>query len=149
VQCGGFVVVGKVMANNLQAAVRQLAETFAQGVLDAIRSSSLEELLNKTGSAAAPARRGPGRPRKNAAPAAGPAPKKRGRPAKSNGGNADATIERIVALLQKKPKGLRSEDLRRQLKLDKPVLQRATTKALAAHLITKTGEKRATTYFAK
>src|SRR5689334_9843073 len=115
------------MPKNMQAAIRDLATTFAEGVLEAIRSSSLEELLGQVGGGkAAPAtRRGPGRPPRAAAPAA-PAPAaKRGRAASNGAADPDATVERIVALLQKKPKGLRSEDLRSQLKLDKPVLQRA------------------------
>src|SRR5689334_10692235 len=101
------------MATSLQNNIRQLADKFAEGVLQALRSSSLEEILGRTANGSgratvsAPARRGPGRPPKAAAPA------------KSNerASDADVTIERIVALLQKKPKGLRSEDLRKTLKL--------------------------------
>lgn len=132
------------MSKNLQSAIRQLADSFAEGVLEIVRSSSLEELLSNNASGQSAGARANGAAARKAAPVSTGA--KRGRPASTD---SDEAIERIVSLLKKKPKGLRSEALRSQLRLDKPVLQRATTKAIAANLITKTGEKRATTYFAK
>ncbi|WP_394825481.1 hypothetical protein [Pendulispora albinea] len=136
------------MPQNLQATIRQLAETFAEGLLQAARSASLEEILQSDG--AVPGRRTAGRPRKSSAPVAIAEPvAKRGRPAKRNGASGDVSIDRIVEVLRKNPKGLRSEQLRAQLKLEKIPFRQAAAKALDANLITRTGEKRSTTFFAK
>jgi len=135
------------MSKNLHAAIRQLAETFAEGLLRAARSASLEEILQDH--PGTPARRSPGRPRKSAAKAAPSVPAKRGRPAKRNTASAEGSLDRIVDLLRKNPKGLRSEQLRALLKLEKIPFRQAAAKAIEANLITRTGEKRSTTFFAK
>jgi hypothetical protein len=123
--------------------------------------------------AAAPAKRGPGRPKKAAAPAAQPAPaasapKKRGRPAGSGNAKAAAAskktasgrlarrsaedigsvVDSIVSLLEQHSEGLRAEQIRGALGLDAKELPRPLADGLAAGTITKTGQKRATTYFA-
>jgi len=136
----------KSMSKNLQAAIRQLAENFAEGLLQAARSASLEEILN--GDAGGSARRSPGRPRKTATKAE-PVIAKRGRPAKRGGVGADASLDRLVDVLRKNPKGLRSEELRAHLRLEKIPFRQAAAKALEANLITRTGEKRSTTFYAK
>ncbi|WP_394846039.1 hypothetical protein LZC95_01075 [Pendulispora brunnea] len=136
----------KRMSKNLQAAIRQLAENFAEGLLQAARSASLEEILN--GDAGGAARRSPGRPRKTATKIE-PVVAKRGRPAKRGGASADASLDRLVDVLRRNPKGLRSEELRAQLKLEKIPFRQAAAKALEANLITRTGEKRSTTFYAK
>ena len=130
---------------NLQAALRQLAETFSRGILDAVRAASLEDLHES--SAPVPQRRG--RPRgsgKTATPT--PAITKRGRPRKGNGAlTTDVLLNAIVDALKKHPKGLRSEELRALLKVDKVPFRLVAKEAVAAGLATKTGEKRATTFF--
>jgi len=136
------------MSKDLQVALRHLAETFAEQVLNAVRASSLEEIRNNTG--ATSERRGPGRPRKaEAAPPPARSTGKRGRPAKSNGEGTDVSVDRIVYLVRKSPKGLRSEELRARLNLEKIAFRQAAAKAVAANLIRKTGEKRSTTFFPK
>ncbi|HWL89408.1 MAG TPA: hypothetical protein VNO21_26570 [Polyangiaceae bacterium] len=135
------------MSKELQATIRQLAENFAQGVLDAVRSASLEDIRSHASAAPAPVRRGPGRPRRSAVPVEAPPAAKRGRPAKPV--SPDVTVDRIVYLVRKAPQGMRSEDLRARLQLDKIPFRQAAAKAMAANLITKTGEKRSTTFFAK
>lgn len=85
--------------STLKSTIESLASQFAVSILGALRSASIEEVMSITGNkapasapaaAAAPAKRGPGRPKKVAAaaapaPALAPAaaPKKRGRPAGS------------------------------------------------------------------
>jgi len=132
------------MPNALQAAIHQLAENFAKGVLEALRSASLDEIHDH---AAAPARRGPGRPRKSVVADVAVVPAKRGRPAKPGRPSADTTVERILYFVRKSPNGLRSEELRARLGLEKVAFRQAAAKAVEAKLITKTGEKRATTFF--
>jgi hypothetical protein len=148
----------------LKNQISSLAETFAAGVLAAIRSSSLEEILAGGGSAsartpsAAPGKRGPGRPRKDASNGAAPvaasaAPKakagKGGRLARRSPSDIEHVIGVIVSALSQAPEGLRSEHLQRVLKLDKKEITGPLSQALASKKITKKGKKRSTTYFAK
>jgi len=57
-------------------------------------------------------------------------------------------IDSIVALLQENPEGLRSEQIREQLGVEAKELPRPLADAMDQNRITKTGQKRATTYFA-
>ncbi|MCL2725334.1 MAG: hypothetical protein FWD69_12955 [Polyangiaceae bacterium] len=57
-------------------------------------------------------------------------------------------IDSIVALLQNHPEGLRSEQIREQLGVAAKELPRPLADAMDQNRITKTGQKRATTYFA-
>lgn len=139
----------------LQSRIHTLADAFAQGVLAAIRSASLEEILSEGG---ASTKRGPGRPPKAAtersapAAAAKPASVKRGK-----GGRlprrSPSDIEHVIGMITKAlsdaGKGLRSEELQKVLKLSKKEIVGPLTQALGSKRITKKGQKRATTYFAK
>jgi hypothetical protein len=141
----------------LKSKIASLADSFAAGVLAAIRSASLDEILAGGGaSGAAPAKRGPGRPRKVAAEsapaAAAPKPAKRGkggRLARRSPSDIEHVIGLIVAKLGEHKDGLRSEQLQKELKLDKKEITGPLNQALAAKKITKKGQKRSTTYFAK
>ena len=119
------------------------------GVLAAIRSASLEEILSEGGrsrgsaavhapSAAAPAKRGPGRPRK-----------KSGRLARRSPEQIAQVVESIVGALKKQKAGMRSEQLQKLLSLDKKEISGPLAEALSGKKITKKGERRATTYFAR
>jgi hypothetical protein len=55
----------------------------------------------------------------------------------------------IVALVKKHPKGLRAEQIRAELSIDKREWMRPLETALESKKLAKKGEKRATTYFAK
>ena len=136
----------------LKTTIASLADTFAAGVLAAIRSASLEEILADGGGA--PARRGPGRPRKvdvgTATVAPTPAKKgKGGRLARRSTSDIEHVIGLVVAKLGEHKTGLRSEQLQKALKLDKKEITGPIAAALAAKKITKKGERRATVYFAK
>jgi hypothetical protein len=140
----------------LKTKIASLADSFAAGVLAAIRSASLDEILAGGGAAgAAPTKRGPGRPRKvvaESAPAAAPKPAKRGkggRLARRSPSDIEHVVGLIVAKLGEHKDGLRSEQLQKELKLDKKEITGPLNQALAAKKITKKGQKRSTTYFAK
>jgi hypothetical protein len=129
----------------LKATIDRLANEFATGVLAAIRASNLEEILSETRGGTAPrgsrsAAPAPKRPSAGKGKAAG-----RGR---RSGGDIEKVVEDIVAVLAKASDGLRSEDLRAKLGLSRAEIMRPIQAALAAKRIKKTGEKRATTYFA-
>src|ERR1700733_906679 len=133
----------------LKNRISTLAEEFSAGVLAAIRSASLEEILSEggrsRGSAAAahapsdaPAKRGPGRPRK-----------KSGRVARRSPEQIAQVVESIVGALKKQKAGMRSEQLQKLLGLDKKEISGPLAEALEGRKITKKGERRATTYFAR
>ena len=136
----------------LKNTIASLADSFASGVLAAVRNASLEEILDG-GGRGAPARRGPGRsPKANAGTSMAPKPAKRG-----NGGRLArrspediAHVEGlIVATLGSHKAGLRSEQLQKLLKLSKKEIVRPLELALTKKTITKKGQRRATTYFMK
>ncbi|HEY2517223.1 MAG TPA: hypothetical protein VGI39_40400, partial [Polyangiaceae bacterium] len=136
--------------------INALAEELTLGVLAAIRSASLEELLAEGGrvstsrAAAAPAR---SESAAAAAPARGrgkrPAAAKSGRLPRRSPEQIAEVVESIVGALKKTKTGMRSEQLQKLLKLDKREISGPLNEALAGKKITKKGERRATTYFAR
>lgn len=151
--------------SNLRSTIEALASQFASSVLDALRSASIDELVAVAGgaapaSASAPARRGPGRPRSTpsaaveAAPASSGfgAPKAKrgrgGRLGRRSAGDISQMIDAIVGALSKSAAGLRAEQIRETLGVEAKELPRPLAEALETGRITKSGQKRATTYFA-
>jgi hypothetical protein len=140
------------MTASLRDTIQQLAARFAAGVLDAIRRSSLEEILAHTGGA----KRGRGRPPKHGLSTGMVAVSRGskggrgrgGRLARRSAGDLGHVVDLIVELLAKSPKGLRAEQIRARLGLSAKELPRPIAKALEGKLIRKEGQKRATTYFA-
>ena len=153
-----------LLMSNLRSTIQGLASGFATSILEALRSASIDELVAVAGGShavpAAPVKRGPGRPPKSASASAGapaPAPKaapaaaKRGRGGRlgrRSAGDITAMIDSIVSALGKASGGLRAEQIRAALGVEAKELPRPLADALAAGRITKTGQKRATTYFA-
>jgi hypothetical protein len=130
--------------STLRATIVQLASDFAEGVLEAVRNVSLEDLLAE---AAGPSRPVATRPRA-AQPEPGPKRKRGRRLARRSPADLARVVERVVALLAQHPKGLRSEELQAKLGLAAREMPRPLGDALATHRIIRRGEKRATTYFA-
>lgn len=58
----------------------------------------------------------------------------------------EETLARIVALLESHPEGLRSEEIRAKLSLDKKTFQYAANTGKESDQIIQKGERRATTY---
>jgi hypothetical protein len=134
-------------SNSLRSTLDSLASSFAGAVLDAIKGASLQELLAESG--AAP-RRGPGRPPKAASAEAPKAPRrgKGGRLARRSPDEIAKTLDRIHGLLKGKKAGLRSEEIRKALKLDVREVPRVLKEGLAKKKLKSRGQKRATTYTA-
>jgi hypothetical protein len=149
------------MATNFRSTVTELATHFASALLDAIRTASLDELLAEAGTgrgkasaalgglvgkvAPAAPRRGPGRPPGSGAGAR----RKPGRLPRRSADDLEGMVQQIVDLLAEHPGGLRAEQLRSALNVDARELPRPLQQALDKKLVTKQGQKRATTYFAK
>jgi hypothetical protein len=134
--------------HSLHSTLDSLAQSFASAVLAAIRGASLQELLAE--GEAAP-RRGPGRPRASATPivpVAGRAPAPTGRLPRRSPEEIQKTLGAIVTLLKAKKAGLRSEQIRDALELDKRELPRVLGEGLKTKKLKSKGQKRATIYSA-
>lgn len=141
------------MTGTLRETIHLLAADFAAGVLGVIRGASLEDILAETEGVA---RRGRGRPPsqvvvsnpKDGSPRA-PRPGRPGRLQRRSASDIGHVIDQIVELLSDKPKGLRAEQIRAALGLSSKELPRPIAQALSSKQISKTGQKRATTYYAR
>jgi hypothetical protein len=132
------------MSASLRETIQALATTFAAGVLEAIRGSSLEDILVETSGGPRRGRGRPGAARAGAATEAGVRGRRLGR---RSPGALEGVVERIVDLLSKHPDGLRAEQIRAELDLSARELPRPIAMAIGAKRIRKEGRKRATTYF--
>jgi hypothetical protein len=151
------------MTNALRSTIADLASTFAASVVSAIRGASLEEILAVSSTAGhaghathhAPARRGPGRPRKNAAPAAkkaakaaAPARKGKGRLRRRSPADIAKALAEVVSLVKSKKAGLRSEQIRSALRMEAKEMPRVLKEGLSKKVLKSKGQKRSTTYSA-
>jgi hypothetical protein len=133
---------------SLRSQLNELAAHFADAIVNAIRSSSLEELLAQTGGEGG-LRRGPGRPR-SLATAAEPKPRGRrsGRLPRRSAEEIAAELDRVVVLVKKSKAGLRAEEIRSALKMQSKEMPRILKEGLATKVLKSKGQKRATTYTA-
>ncbi|HEY1956228.1 MAG TPA: hypothetical protein VGH28_11455 [Polyangiaceae bacterium] len=136
--------------STLHSTINSLASEFAHSLLRAVRGASLEEILAETapGHAGGGARRG--RPAAAAAHTTQAAPARRGgrRLRRRTATDIQAVVGKMVTLLKSNKKGLRAEDIREKLHLDRREVPRPLAEALKKKLVTKKGKKRATTYYA-
>ena len=105
------------MTISLRSTLNELAESFADRVLEAIRRTSLDELIQSDGQPRAQVRSGQV---STAAPATAPTKK----PGRSNGRlhrrspeEIAAAVNQVVALVKKHKEGLRAEQIRSELGL--------------------------------
>jgi hypothetical protein len=133
------------MSTSLRQRLDDLASTFANGVLHAIRSASIEDLLAESGGGRRVAARAIAA---EAAPSRG-ARRRTGRLPRRSAEDIGQVIDRIVALVKQSPKGLRAEEIRQKLDLQAKEMPRPLKEAVEAGRLGKSGQKRATTYVAK
>jgi hypothetical protein len=136
--------------SNLRSTIESLATQFASSVLDALRSASIDELADVAGRNGG-GRRGRAAQRVEGESAAAGAPRRRGRGGRlgrRSAGDISRMVESIVGLLTKNAEGLRAEQIRESLGVEPKELPRPLAEAISSGLITKSGQKRATTYFA-
>lgn len=130
--------------SNLKSTIESLANEFAMSIISALRAASIDELTGVTGLGGRVARAA----RPAAAPAAAPKRGRGGRLGRRSTADIGRMVDEIVALLQKNPEGLRAEQIREALNCQAKELPRPLADALSEGRISKTGQKRATTYFA-
>ncbi|RYG17347.1 hypothetical protein EON82_23975 [bacterium] len=120
---------------NVEDLIAELSRQFANALFQAMSQSSLEEIIAEMEDGTASATR-----------AATKAPLKR--PSSKSAVEPERLQATLVAKLRATPTGLRAEQLREALGVDKVVVTRGLRDALGAGSIRKAGQKRATTYFA-
>jgi hypothetical protein len=120
---------------SIQQKIQDLASQFAASILESIRSTSLEELL-----AAAPSLTR--EPRAQVARRGG----RGGRLPRRTVADIEKVSANIIQLLENEPKGLRAEEIRQALQLEAKELPKPLAAALESGRVTKSGQKRATTY---
>ncbi|HVJ93697.1 MAG TPA: hypothetical protein VM580_28035 [Labilithrix sp.] len=130
--------------SNLKSTIEVLANEFALSIVSALRSASIDELTGGFGAGPRAAR--PGRPA--IAEVGGRKRGRGGRLGRRSAADIDQMIESIVSVLQQNPEGLRAEQIREALSCQAKELPRPLADALSSGRISKTGQKRATTYFA-
>jgi hypothetical protein len=131
---------------SLQTSLNHLASAFASAILDAIRGASLEELLGETSGGA---RRGPGRPTAASLPQTNGEPARvasSGRLKRRSLEDIAKALDEVVALVKKHKSGLRAEQIRAQLKMDRKEMPRVLQEGLSTKKLKSKGQKRATTY---
>ncbi len=124
--------------SNLQTAIEALSQQFSRDMLELLKNASMSDIANL---AAAHPHAPIGRVTSTRLPA--PPPPRT--PPKQNGAPAHS----LVSLLKQRTQGMRAEELRLELDVDRPTVVKLITAALEEGLIKKKGEKRATTYYAK
>jgi hypothetical protein len=156
------------MTNTLRSQINSLAATFASAVFDAIRGASLADILEDggrsevrngrgdrvspgRGASAATVRRvaaGGDQPDPQLAPATAKKAAKGGRLARRSPEEIERALELVVALLRSTKDGLRSEQIRAHIGMQKEALPRVLKEGLATKQLRSKGEKRSTTYTA-
>lgn len=129
---------------SLRTAISDLASTFVAGVLDSIRGVSLDDLVAEAGVGV---RRGPGRPK--ATPddsTALPTVTSSGRLKRRSREEIAKALDEVIALVKKHKGGLRAEQIRAQLKMDRKEMPRVLQEGLSTKKLKSKGQKRATTY---
>ncbi|HSY20604.1 MAG TPA: hypothetical protein VK841_00725 [Polyangiaceae bacterium] len=130
---------------SLRSSLEALAESFADSVLDVVRSANMDELIGTQG--ARSARVVTTAPTaKLTRPTAKPA--KPGRLPRRSAEDIAAALGHVVALVKKNKEGLRAEEIRANLGLESKELPRVLKEGIATKKLKTKGQKRATTYFA-
>ncbi len=131
------------MPTSLRQQLDALANSFATGVLHAIRSASIEDLLAESGGSRRLPRALP------VAAASTGARRRTGRLARRSAEDVGQIIDRIVALVKQSSKGMRAEEIRQKLDMQAKEMPRPLKEAVETGRLSKSGQKRATTYVAR
>lgn len=132
--------------STLRQALEDQSRRFASEIVNALRSASLDELMSIAGGEAFRLPKLPGNA--PSAPKAAKAANKEGRLNRRSPEDITRTLDNILAVLAVHPEGLRAEQIKEALNLDKREMPKPLALGLETGALTKSGNKRATTYFA-
>jgi hypothetical protein len=132
------------MPNDARAQIQELVDDFANRLTLLLRRSALEQVVQALGgNGAAPARRGPGRPRGSTTVAA---PARRSRGGKRTSEEMEAMSSALVSHVQANP-GQRGEQIAQALGTDVKTMRLPMLKLIASKAITTRGQRRGMTYY--
>ena len=137
---------------SLRSALNDLAQTFADSVLAAIRSATIQDLHAEGGGWSSSGRSGRGARAAGGGGGGQPDPlrgarkTKNGRLARRSPEDIAKTLAQVVALVKKTRAGMRSEQIRKALKLDVREVPRVLKEGVKTKLLKSKGQKRATVY---
>ncbi len=133
---------------SLRSQLTELAQTFVESVLVAMKGTSVEEFLHARTdghrATAVPARSGSGR----ATLPSRPGRPKPGRLPRRSPEDIARVLDLVTKLVKSHPKGMRAEEIRKKLGLDVREMPRILKDGVAKKKLKSKGQKRATTYFA-
>jgi hypothetical protein len=124
--------------STLQATLQSIAADFSKQIIQALRGASLDDLA----AVSAGGRQTASKKSNGVSPIA----KKSGRLGRRSMDDIQRALDRIVVLLTSHPEGLRAEQIREQLGLDRRELPRPIEMGLSRGALSKSGQKRATVY---
>lgn len=134
------------MTNEIRTQIASRIDAFIADLTHLTRAAALDAVQSALGGEAAPARRGPGRPRgsgKKAAPKRRLARRAKG--ARRSSANVEATAAKFLAFV-KANDGKRLEEISKGLGIHSHDLKLPAQKLLAAKAVKTTGQKRGTKY---
>ena len=132
--------------STLRQTIEAQALQFATAIVQALRSASLDELVSITAGGGRAPSRAPAT--KTPVAAAPKVAKKAGRLGRRSPADIARTLDNIVTVLAAHPEGLRAEQIKAALSLDTREVPRPIAEGLKSGVLKKSGQKRATVYFA-
>jgi hypothetical protein len=143
--------VREIHMSNLRSQLGQIAAAFVSSVLSAMKSASLSDLAGEAKGAAAP-KRGPGRPRKIAAPtrkvAAAPKPARGGKRHRASAGEVAAQKKLALDTARTLKPAFAKRDVMKKSG-SRTDLGRALSLLVADGKLTKQGDRRKTRYWVR
>lgn len=133
------------MSNSLRSKLSDLADSFANSVLDAIRGASLEDLIAGGGNREPSRARSAPTPKPTSKPTRSTSP---GRLPRRSSEDIEQILDQVVSLVKSHKEGLRAEQIRSELGMQAKEMPRVLKEGLVKRKLRSKGQKRATTYFA-
>lgn len=125
------------MSAPLNKTLETIAAKFAQDIIQALRGASIDDLTSVTGGRSIERATLAKRATKGAVG---------GRLGRRSASDIQRTLGQIVTLLGSSPEGLRAEQIKEALGLDKREMPRPIAEGLNSGVLAKSGQKRATVY---
>ncbi len=129
--------------NHLDSQIRACINSFVEELSRLVRGAAVQSVQEALGDSSAPARRGPGRPRKTMAVITRPSSKRRKR---RSSGAVDTVAKRILAQVTANP-GQGVSEIGGALRLTSKELRLPILKLLGDKTLKTTGQRRGTKYF--